>query len=102
MYRFTLITFLTLFLVSPVFSDQFKGNADFTSTYESTGGLVTFPHGLHAEKISKKCNYCHSALRTFGGVSQMYGHKICKFCHESNNGPEKCAACHDESVVKVN
>lgn len=100
MYRFFLLIFLILLIVSPVSSDQLKGSADFTSTYESKGGLVTFPHGIHAEKLSKKCNNCHSAFRTFGGVSKIYGHKVCKFCHQNNSGPEKYNACHNRAAVK--
>lgn len=78
-------------------ASEYTGNADFISKYTSAGGEVTFPHGLHAGKLSTTCNACHSALRTFGGMSQVYGHKYCKFCHASNNGPTECSACHDSA-----
>ena len=96
MPRFTaVILVMTLLFTASAIAAEYTGDADFVRRYPSPGGRVTFPHGLHASNLSTTCNACHSALRTFGGISQIYGHKYCKFCHEKNNGPTECSACHD-------
>lgn len=100
MQKTLIILFIFLVLTTPAFSNDYSGDANFQSTYESAGGRVTFSHALHAEKFHTECNFCHSALRTFGGVSPIYGHKICKFCHEKNGGPTGCGACHDSDTAK--
>jgi len=93
----SVILVMSLVCVAMATASEYSGNADFVRTYASTGGEVSFPHGLHASNLSTTCNACHSALRTFGGVNQIYGHKYCKFCHEKNNGPTECRACHATS-----
>ena len=95
MFRTSFVLLTAAIMATSASAKDYSGNTDFTSTYESSGGMVTFPHGSHAEKLSTKCNFCHSALRTFGGISEMYGHKLCKFCHENNGGPKGCTDCHD-------
>ena len=98
MLKFLTILFISMLVALQAYSaDYIGGEANFTSTYESTGGKVTFPHGKHAEGLSTECNLCHSALRTFGGVTQVYGHKFCNVCHEKQGGPSDCNACHDKA-----
>jgi len=96
MPRYVSVTLvISLVFVTMSTAAEYSGNTDFSRKYPSVGGEVNFPHGLHADNLSTTCNACHSALRTFGGISQIYGHKYCKFCHEKNNGPTECNTCHD-------
>ena len=72
----------------------------FKKTFQSTSGVVVFDHEAHAMGREKDCEFCHSALEAFGGkVNELFAHKFCKLCHQSNNGPTECNGCHrDESV----
>ena len=55
----------------------------FEKEYQSTLGVVTFDHEAHAMGRVKDCEFCHSALKTFGGQ-----------VNESRNGPTECGGCH--------
>ncbi len=71
------------------------GNFNFTKTYENSAGPVTFYHTKHAERFLEECAFCHSALETFGGeVTKLFGHEVCRKCHESHRGPTECNQCH--------
>ena len=72
-----------------------SGNHKFIKSYDNSAGEVTFNHTKHAESFIDDCGFCHSALRTFGGqVNELFGHKVCRVCHETHNGPLECNKCH--------
>ena len=96
---------LCLMLCIAIFSVTFafaniKGDFNFTKTYQATAGVVTFDHKNHTERFTDECGFCHSALKTFGGkVDKMFGHKVCRVCHESHDGPSECTGCHDKGNI---
>jgi hypothetical protein len=72
-----------------------RGDFRFQKEYENSYGLVVFNHEKHAVSAVQDCGYCHSALKVFGGkVNELFGHKVCKVCHESKNVPAECISCH--------
>ncbi len=74
-----------------------KGDLNFSKTYENSAGAVTFNHEEHSSRFLDECGFCHSALKTFGGkVDKLFGHKVCRVCHESHDGPIGCSQCHDK------
>ena len=82
---------------SPVFGTDLDPN--FTKTYDTKKGAVTFNHQLHVETMGE-CDSCHGQLETFGGeVNKKFAHVVCKSCHKdvialSPNAPTKCNGCH--------
>lgn len=72
-------------------------NYKFKINFQSASGVVTFDHEAHAMGKEKDCEFCHSALKTFGGkVDELFAHKFCVLCHQSKNGPTECKGCHGE------
>ena len=64
-----------------------------TIDFETRGGVVSFPHKLHA---ARGCKPCHEAAPAkFPGFDKEKAHAFCKGCHESGGkGPVKCDGCH--------
>ena len=101
MKKVCLALLLLCFSCSLAFAN-IKGNIDFTKTYENAKGNVTFYHKKHAERFIDDCGYCHSALKTFGGeVTKLYGHEVCRKCHESHHGPTNCDNCHSSQNTSI-
>ena len=67
---------------------------NFKRTFQTSYGVVVFDHEAHAMGRVKDCATCHSALKTFGGISALFAHNFCKTCHASRNGPTECNGCH--------
>lgn len=70
---------------------------NFTKTYESKKGVVTFNHTAHS--TAYECAVCHDAEMTPSliVVDKEYGHKTCKSCHKAvkvDTAPTKCNGCH--------
>jgi predicted CXXCH cytochrome family protein len=61
--------------------------------FETRGGVVSFPHKLHA---ARGCKPCHEAAPAkFPGFNKDKAHALCKGCHETlAKGPMKCEGCH--------
>ena len=93
---FIIVISTVTFAVANTADKYTAGSLKFIKTYENSAGAVTFHHTRHAESFLDECGFCHSALRTFGGqVNELFGHKVCRVCHETHNGPLECNQCHD-------
>ena len=99
MKLFCLTLLIAIFSVTFTVADDsysyVSGNYKFNKTYQTSAEAVTFYHERHVDRSKSDCGFCHSALRIFGGVSELYAHDFCKACHESRNGPTECSQCHD-------
>lgn len=95
MKSISFLLFAALIFTSPVSAERIF---DFTRTYASSAGAVTFNHQKHAEEYTHDCQLCHSALKVFGGtVNELFAHNYCKDCHArktARNGPTGCSGCH--------
>ena len=77
-------------------------NYKFKKAFQSTSGVVIFDHEAHAMGRVKDCEFCHSALKIFGGkVNELFAHNFCKVCHDSSNGPTECNGCHNGKQVPM-
>ncbi len=89
------VLFVPVFLASGFSFAEITGNHKFKKIYENSNGPVPFHHERHVTRFPEDCAFCHSALKTFGGkVNEMFAHKVCRVCHEKNNGPVECHECH--------
>lgn len=94
-----LVTILAVVLLATAsFADV--GDPNFTKTYETSKGVITFNHYAHSVNM-EDCAFCHGVLEQFDNVvSKDFGHKGCKACHkrvndnEGANAPTKCSGCH--------
>lgn len=74
-------------------------NPDFTKTYETSKGVVTFNHTVHSTTLPD-CRVCHSTeIPETIEVTKDWGHKMCKGCHKESistapNSPVRCNGCH--------
>lgn len=73
---------------------------NFTKVYETSKGVVTFDHKVHAD-VTKDCVACHEILKQFNNkVTKDFGHKGCNTCHVkvneqgSKRTPVTCTDCH--------
>ena len=103
MKKIYLLLPLLAFLAISAFAEvDYAGDMKFTKTYKNPTGSVIFQHQKHAERFLDECGFCHSALSTFGGeVNELFGHTICKKCHESHNGPTECNECHKGDHLNI-
>ena len=63
-------------------------------TFENTKGTITFQHKAHQERLGGDCTKCHEGTPGKFGITKDFGHKTCKTCHKTMNGPTKCSGCH--------
>lgn len=94
MKKFVAILVFFALSCTPVFADL---DPNFTKTYDTSKGVITFNHQGHAELL-KDCASCHGQLEQFGGqVNKDFGHKVCKVCHQADatkTAPTICTGCH--------
>jgi len=85
-----IILLVFLFIASITFAAEFTP-LSFEKTFEAKMGNVTFNHQVHK---TQDCVACHTAINENKGVDKSFGHKFCKSCHKTNDGPTKCKECH--------
>ncbi|PLX81709.1 MAG: hypothetical protein C0616_03655 [Desulfuromonas sp.] len=73
----------------------------FSKTFQTKQGPVTFSHERHADTYAKDCAFCHVALNIFGGkMNKMFAHNFCNDCHVQReiSANKDCQYCHSEPV----
>ena len=97
MKKLLVILIIVLFTCAGAYAG---GDPNFTKTYPTSKGEVTFTHGSHA-KVTKDCAFCHGLYEANNSiVNKDFGHKSCKTCHKKMNGtdgtnaPTTCTGCH--------